>query len=146
MLPHNFKPNLIFTSTPNMLNISVSEHLTFSGPIKLLNHNVKVNADAYTPTDQDGVPTGSITPVTSKSPFYMGKWRALGAAVTRIYRHQVAHSVVSGGHQPPPDGLAVNFVAKTSRNNRFLARVQDNKSGRFVQVASNQPCLQLQTC
>ena len=119
--------------------------MTFSGIIKLLNHNVKVNADAYTPINQEGVPTGSITPVTSNGPFNMGKWRALGAAVTRIYRHQVAHSVAIG-HQPPPDGIAVNFVAKTSGNNRFLARVQDKKSGRFLEVASNQPCLHLQTC
>ena len=62
----------------------------------MLNHNLRVNgAEAHTPLDSDGLPTGTIVPVSRTSPLYLGKWTNVGAMETRVYRHNLAQAVGS---------------------------------------------------
>jgi len=104
-----------------------------SGPV--VNHNITLFSDSYTPVDVNLIPTGEIRPVTG-TPFDFTKPREIGSAMASIPK--------SG--QNDPGGYDHNFVLRDAGGRmRQAARVVADESGLIMETSTNQPSLQFYT-
>ncbi|XP_048506153.1 uncharacterized protein LOC105691574 isoform X3 [Athalia rosae] len=98
---------------------------------ELYKHEITINANRWTVTDADSIPTGEIRPVAN-SIMDLRVAKQLG---------QVLPKVPSGGYD-------FNFCIPEDhgpKGERFVARVLHPDSGRYLEVHSNQPGVQLYT-
>jgi len=51
------------TDAPTIVNLAQHSYFNLDGAAEILDHRVRIDADAYTPTDEYLVPTGEIRPV-----------------------------------------------------------------------------------
>jgi aldose 1-epimerase len=51
------------TDAPTVVNMTQHTYFNLGNEDKILDHRVMIDADAYTPTDDDNIPTGAILPV-----------------------------------------------------------------------------------
>jgi aldose 1-epimerase len=98
-----------------------------------MGHLLTIPAEQYSPTDATAIPTGEFRPVAG-TVFDFRKPTAVGARVRDAADPQIAFGrgydhnwVVARGVAPQP---------------RLLARVEEPKSGRVMEVLSNQPGIQ----
>ncbi|PSN40786.1 Aldose 1-epimerase [Blattella germanica] len=99
-----------------------------SGPTGLFQHIVSINADSYTETDSQSIPTGVLLPVDDTDlDFRIPK--ELGPLIHK-----------RGGYDN-------NFVVNdySSIDPVFVSRVDHPQSGRFMEVWSDQPGVQMYT-
>ncbi|MEA3002557.1 MAG: aldose 1-epimerase [Sphingomonadales bacterium] len=98
-----------------------------------MGHLLTIPADAYTPTDATAIPTGELRPVAGTA-FDFRRPTAVGARVRDAADAQIVYG----------RGYDHNWaVARTlSSTPRLLARVEEPKSGRVMEVLSNQPGIQ----
>jgi aldose 1-epimerase len=123
-------------STP----INVSQHSYFNlageGTGDILNHEIMINADRFTPVDKNLIPTGELRPVKG-TPFDFTTSTKIGARIDDNYEQLVL------GH-----GYDHNFVLnhKPEQNGEVLAaRVHEPTSGRILEVWTTQPGVQFYT-
>jgi aldose 1-epimerase len=95
----------------------------------ILDHQLAIFADYYTPTDESWIPTGVVAPV-AETDFDFSQPRKIGERI-----HNLAH------------GYNMNFVLQKKSDNEpsKAAEVFDPKSGRFMEVYTTEPGLQLYT-
>ena len=94
----------------------------------ILNHTLKVEADAYTPVDTTLIPTGVLQPVKG-TPFDFTTATAIGARIAQV-----------------PGGYDHNFVLNSKDGSLKMAAVlADSISGRKLEVYTTQPGLQFYT-
>jgi aldose 1-epimerase len=123
-------------STP----INVSQHSYFNlkgeGNGDILDHEIMINADRFTPVDKNLIPTGELRPVKG-TPLDFRKSTRIGARIDDNYEQLVlAH------------GYDHNFVlnSKPEQNGEVLAaRVHEPTSGRTLEVWTTQPAVQFYT-
>lgn len=117
-------------TTPVNLTNHTYWNLAGAGHPTVLEHELQVQADRYTPTDLELIPTGEIVPVNGTA-VDLRHPAALGA--------RIAELEPGGGR-----GYDHNYVLPESRSVTVpVARLRDPASGRVVEVLTDQPCIQV---
>ena len=120
------------TDAPTVLNIVQHTYWNLSGdPTTTINdHILTLNADGYLPTDAGLIPTGKIGPVAG-TPMDFTKPTAIGKRVDAEFE-----ALKLGG------GYDHAWVLKTGKGMHLAAKVTDPKSGRVMEIATDQPAVQ----
>jgi aldose 1-epimerase len=120
------------TDAPTILNVVHHSYWNLSGdPTTSINdHLMMIDADGYLPTNVGLIPTGKIDPVAG-TPMDFNKPTVIGERVDADFE-----ALKFGG------GYDHAWVIKKGDGLRLAARVKDPKSGRVMEVSSNQPGVQ----
>jgi aldose 1-epimerase len=121
------------TDAPTIVNLTQHTYFNLAGErsTHVLDHELTIAADAYTPVGPEFIPTGEIASVAG-TPFDFRVRRAVGAR-TQLLDQQ----------QPEAGGFDHNFVLEgRSGERRSAAWLRDPVSGRRLEVATTEPGLQ----
>ena len=123
------------TDKTTVLNISNHAYFNLSGdPSKtILDHEIKINADAFTPVDSTLIPTGEIKKVSGTA-FDFLSFKKIGKEID-----QPDQQLIFG------KGYDHNFVLNTHDGKSPVVEVVEKKSGRKMEVFTNQPGVQFYT-
>jgi aldose 1-epimerase len=121
------------TDAPTILNLVHHTYWNLSGDpsTSILNHVMKIESDAYLPTDAGLIPTGELAPVAN-TPLDFTKPTVVGDRIDADFEALT----LAGGY----DHCWV--VRGKNGTVRPAARVSDPVSGRFMEVSSDQPAIQ----
>jgi len=120
-------------STDKATPVNLTNHAYFNlaGGGDILDHILWLNADQYTPTDEGLIPTGESASVQG-TPLDFAKPTRVGERFNQL--------------PPKLNGYDHNFVIKGGGKSMVLtARLTDPKSGRVMEVKTDQPGVQLYT-
>lgn len=118
------------TDKPTILNLTHHGYFNLAGNKEnILGHQLTIFADSITPTDSSWIPTGQIAPVA-------------GTDFDFTQPHKVGERIKN-----LPNGYNMNFVLRKKKDNELskAAEVFDPVSGRFMEVHTTEPGLQLYT-
>ena len=119
------------TDAPTVLNIVQHTYWNLSGDhtTSINDHLVMLNADSYLPTDAGLIPTGEIAAVKG-TPMDFTKPTAVGDRVGEDFE-----ALKLGG------GYDHAGVLKKGEGMHLAAKVKDPKSGRTLEITTNQPAI-----
>lgn len=120
------------TDAPTILNVVHHSYWNLSGdPTTTINdHELMLAADHYLPTNAGLIPTGEIAPVTG-TPMDFTTATAIGERVDAAFE-----ALEFGG------GYDHAWVLRQGEGVRLAARLKDPKSGRVMEISTNQPAIQ----
>ncbi|MCI4664007.1 MAG: galactose mutarotase [Neomegalonema sp.] len=119
------------TSAPTLVNLANHAYWNLAGHAagSVLDHELQVHADFYTPGGEDPTPTGEVRPVDGLAVDFR--------AAKRVRRDM-------GAYIDPERGYDCNFVVRGEAGAlRPAARLRDVASGRGFELLTNQPGVQV---
>jgi aldose 1-epimerase len=124
------------TDQPTVINLTSHPYFNLAGAGNgdILSHEMMINADRFTPVNENLIPTGELLDVSS-TPMDFRTSTRIGARIDQQFQQ-----LLFGG------GYDQNWVLNKSGNELALAaRVSENLTGRVMEVWTTQPGLQFYT-
>jgi len=111
------------TDRATIVNLTNHSYFNLRGVGTILDHELTLNADSFTPVSEDLIPTGEIKAVEG-TPMDFRKAKAIGSEIQQVnYDH--------------------NFVLNNwDRTLRFAARLYEPVSGRALEILTTEPGMQ----
>lgn len=119
------------TDKATLVNLTNHAYFNLNGAGDILDHQLWLGTNRYTPADEQLIPTGDIATVHG-TPLDFTKPTAIGARIEQL--------------KPRVNGYDHNYVlASDGKAPALCARASDPKSGRIMEVLTTEPGVQLYT-